>query len=169
MPIVAGDIKMYLSGGAANADPNAALGGAISSTEVTDNSLHNLFDKVLGSEALAGDIEYRCAYIKNTHGSLTLELAKVWIDTNTPSGDSAVAIALGGEGVNGTAETIVNENTAPSGESFTAPASYAAGLSLGDLAFGEYYPIWVRRTVTAAAAAYNSDSVVLGIQGDTGA
>ena len=169
MPIVAGDLKLYLSGGGANSDPNAALGGAISATEVTDNTLHNLFDKVLGAEALAGDTEYRCVYIKNTHATLGLELAKVWIDTNTPSGDSAFAIALGGEGAGGTAETIADESTAPVGESFSAPASYAAGLSLGTLAAGSYYPLWVRRVISASAAAYSNDSAVLGIQGDTAA
>ena len=169
MAIVAGDIKLYLSGGGANSDPNAALGGAISSTEVTDNTLHNLFDKVTGAEGLAGDTEYRCIYVKNTHGSLTLESAKVWVQTNTPSGDSAIAIALGGEGENGTAETIADESTAPSGESFSAPVDYANGLSLGDLDAGNSYPIWVRRTITASAAAYDDDSVVLGIQGDTAA
>ncbi len=35
MPIVAADIDFRLSGGAANSDPNAALGGAKSSTEIT--------------------------------------------------------------------------------------------------------------------------------------
>lgn len=169
MAIVAGDIKLYLSGGGANSDPNAALGGVISSTEVVDNTLHNLFDKVTGAEGLAGDTEYRCVYIKNTHGTLTLESAKVWVETNTPSGDSAIAIALGGEGENGTAETIADESTAPSGESFSAPVDYANGLSLGDLDAGNYYPIWVRRTISAAAGAYDDDSVVLGIQGDTAA
>ena len=34
MAIVAGDLKIYLSGGAGNSDPNASLGGIISSTEV---------------------------------------------------------------------------------------------------------------------------------------
>ena len=49
MPIVAADIKEYLSGGGSNSDPNAALGGAISSTEVTDNTTHNLWDVVSSS------------------------------------------------------------------------------------------------------------------------
>ena len=44
MAIVASDIKIRLSGGGANSDVNASLGGAKSSVEVTDNSLHNLFD-----------------------------------------------------------------------------------------------------------------------------
>ena len=33
------DIKIYLSGGATNTDPNASLGGIISSTELVDNNL----------------------------------------------------------------------------------------------------------------------------------
>ena len=54
MPIVAGDIDFRLSGGAANSDVNASLGGAKSSTELVDATLHNLFDQVSGDEAQAG-------------------------------------------------------------------------------------------------------------------
>jgi len=169
MAITASDIKFYLSGGGSNSDVNAALGGAISSTEVTSASLHNLFDKVSGAEASAGDTEYRCIYVKNTHGSLTWESVKAWVSTNTPSTDSTIDIALGGEGKNGTAETVANENTAPSGESFSAPSSYASGLSLGDLDAGDYYPIWIRRTISASATAYNTDGATISVQGDTAA
>jgi len=169
MPIAPGDIDFFLSGGAANSDPNASLGGAKSSTQVTAATLHNLFDRVTGDEGDAGDIEYRCIYVQNSHGSLTLQSAVLWIQTNTPSGDTTVAIALGGEGNGGTAETIANENTAPSGESFSSPSSKGTGLSLGDLDAGEFYPIWIRRTVTAGAAAYDSDSVLLRVEGDTAA
>ena len=169
MPIVEADIKYRLSGGAANADVNASLGGAKSSVEVVDATLHNLFDIVAGDEAAVGDIEYRCIYIHNGHGSLSLQGAKVWIETNTPSTDSAFAIALAGEGLNGTAETIVNENTAPSGESFSAPADKASGLSLGNVPFGQHYAIWLRRTVTAAAAAFASDGATIRVEGDTAA
>lgn len=169
MPIVEGDIEYRLSGGAANSDVNASLGGAKSSVELVDATLHNLFDLVSGDEGDAGDIEYRCIYVHNGHGSLSLQNAVVWIETNTPSGDTAFAIALGGEGLNGTAETVVNENTAPSGESFTAPSSKVTGLSLGTIPFGQHYPIWFRRTVTAGAAAYASDGATIRVEGDTGA
>lgn len=165
MPIVSSDIKYYLSGGGSNTDPDASLGGVISTTEASTD----LFDDVTSAESSAGDNEYRCIYVKNTHATLTLQNAVIWIQTNTPSADTTAAIALGGEGANGTAETVVNENTAPSGESFSSPASKGAGLSLGNLAAGSYYPVWVRRTVTAGAAAYSNDGFTLRVEGDTAA
>lgn len=169
MPITATDIEFRLSGGAANSDVNAALGGAKSSVAVVNASLHNLFDVVSGQESNDGDTEYRCIYVHNAHGSLSLQNAVVWIDTNTPSGDTTIAIALAGEGLNGTAETVANENTAPAGESFSSPASKGAGLSLGTIPSGQHYAIWIRRTVSAAAAAYNTDSVIIKVEGETAA
>ena len=64
MAIAASDILIRLSGGSGNSDPNAALGGVMStSTAVTDNTTHNLFDVVSGTESAAGDIEYRGVYV----------------------------------------------------------------------------------------------------------
>lgn len=163
MPIASSDIKYYLSGGGANSDPAASLGGAQSAVQVTPN---DLFDDVSSAEASAGDTEYRCIYVENTHATLTLIGAKVFIQSQTSSSDTDIAIALGGEGVNGTAETVANEGTAPSGETFSQPASYAAGLALGDLAPGDSFPIWIRRTVNAAAAPAN-DAWTIRVQGDT--
>ncbi len=163
MPIASSDIQYRLSGGAANSNPAASLGGAKSSTAAGAT----IFDDVSAAESAAGDTEYRCIYVHNNHGSLTLQNAVIWIQTNTPSGDTTVAIALGGEGLNGTAETVANENTAPAGESFSSPASKGAGLSLGNIPAGQHYPVWVRRTVNAGAAAA-ADSFTLRVEGDTG-
>lgn len=169
MPIVTGDIKFRLSGGAANSDVNASLGGAKSSTEIVDATLHNLFDLVSSADSSAGDTEYRCFYVHNGHATLALQSAKVWIQTNTPSADTTVEIALAGEGVNGTAETVANENTAPTGETFSAPANEGAALSIGNIPAGQHQAIWVKRIVTAGAAAANADSVVIRVKGDTAA
>ena len=169
MAITAGDIDFHLSGGAGNADPDAALGGVISATQLTDASLHNLFDIVSSAEASAGDTEYRCIYVKNAHGSLALENAVVWIQTQTPSADTSVEIALAGEGVNGTAETVANESTAPVGETFSAPGDVGSALAIGNIPAGQHQAIWIKRIVGAAATAYNSDSVVIRVQGDTAA
>lgn len=167
MPIVAGDIQFRLSGGASNTDVNASLGGAKSSTQITDASLHNLFDVVSGAESGTGDTEYRCFYIHNNHGSLTLQNTVVWIETQTPSASSSIEIALAGEGVNGTAETVANENTAPSGETFSAPANKGAGLTIGDIPAGQHMAIWVKRIISASAVLYNTDNVVLKLEGET--
>lgn len=165
MPIVAGDIKIYLSGGAANADPNAALGGAISSVELVDNTVNNLFALATASEADAGSIKYRAIFIKNTHSTLTLTAPKVYIDSNTTSGTTAVQIALADE-TGSPIETVANEDAAPSGPSFSSADGYANGLSLGDLAPGETKAIWLKYTITALTVAI-ADQLTIGVKGET--
>lgn len=168
MAIVAGDLDFHLSGGSGNSDPNAALGGAISTTQI-GSSVHNLFDQVSGAESTAGDTEYRCFYVKNAHGSLTLQGAKIWIQSNTPSSGTAVRIALGTSAVNGTEQTIGNESTAPSGVTWSTAADEANALSIGDIPFGEHKAIWVERVVTAGASAYSDDQATIRVKGDTAA
>lgn len=163
MAIISTDIQYRMSGGASNTDPAAALGGAKSSTSFSTNAI---FDDVSSAEATAGDIEYRCFYIHNAHATLTLQGAKIWIQSQTSSSDTDVALALGGEGLNGTAETVANENTAPVGETFSQPSSFAGGLTIGDLAPGDHYPVWIRRTVNAAAVSA-TDTWTVRVQGDT--
>jgi hypothetical protein len=167
MPIVASDIVLRLSGGSGNTDPNAALGGAKSSTAFVTATLSNLFDVVSGAESTSGDTEYRCVYVHNGHGSLTLQNAVVWIDTNTPSASTTFEIALAGEGVNATAETVANENTAPVGETFSAPATKGTGLSLGDIPPGQHYAIWIKRIVSASAVYSALDNAILKVEGET--
>lgn len=162
MPIISTDIKYRLSGGAANSDPSASLGGAKSSVDAGSN----YFDDVSSAEASAGDVEYRCVYVHNNHGSLTLQGAKIWIQTQTPSASTDVAIGLGTSAINATEQTVGNESTAPSGVSFSAPSSFAGGLTIGDIPNGQHKAVWIRRTVNAGAASA-SDSFTLRTQGDT--
>ena len=175
MAIVAGDIDFFLSGGAANTDPDASLGGAISSTQITDATVHNLFDVVASAESSAGDTEYRCFYVKNSHATLTLQNAVVYIQTNTPSTDTSVEIGLDLAGVGdgsttGVADTIADESTAPSpAVTFSTADGSANSLAIGDIAAGQVQAIWVKRIVSASASAYNSDSVVIRVSGDTAA
>lgn len=167
MPIVAGDIETYLSGGGGNADPNLSLGGVISTTVWAGNTLHDLFDKVTGDENAASDVEYRGIYVVNEHGSLTWEAVKLWISA-TVAGGASIDIALADEGVNATMETIANENTAPSGPSFSAPTTKGAGLTLGDIPAGQRFGIWIRRTA-ANTSAVDDDGATLRFEGDTAA
>ncbi len=168
MPITATDIVFRLSGGASNASGDASLGGALSSNAVS-SSVNALFDYVSGDESAAGDTEYRCIYVRNSHASLTLYGTKVWVASNTPSSDTEAAIGLGTSAVNGTEQTVANENTAPTGVTFGLAANEGAALSIGDLAPGAHKAIWVRRVVTAGAAAYNNDGMTLTVKGDTAA
>lgn len=162
MPIVSTDIKYSLSGGSSNVSPAASLGGGRSSTEVDAG----IFDNVGSAEAAAGDIEYRCVYVLNNHGSLTLQGAKVWIQANTPSADTTVEIGLGTSAINGVEQTVADEQTAPTGVSFSAPANEGAALSIGDLGSGQHKAVWIKRTITAGASAA-SDGFTLRVKGDT--
>jgi hypothetical protein len=168
MPIISTDIQYRLSGGAGNTDVNASLGGVKSSTNV-GTGLHNLFDVVSSAEASSGDTEYRCVYVHNNHGTLTMQSAKIWIVTNTPSTDTSIEIALGSSAVNGTEQTVANENTAPTGVTFSAPSSEGASLSIGDIPAGQHKAVWIKRIVNAGAGAYNDDSATIRVRCDTSA
>lgn len=179
MAITATDILFKLSkntgpgNSSAQADPNDSIGGFMSSTAITDATLHNLFDIVTGDDNAASDVEYRCFFIFNNHGSLTWESVKVWLFSETAGGASA-AIAIDGTGVvsatsaSAQAERVANENTAPSGETFSSPTTKAAGLSVGNIGAGQVIAIWVRRTA-ANTAAVDTDGVIIRAEGDTAA
>ena len=47
--------------------------------------------------------------------------------------------------------------------------SVGNALSIGNIPAGQTKAIWVKRIVSAAAAAYNADSVVIRVEGDTAA
>lgn len=162
MAILQSEIKFYISGGAGNSNANASLGGVISTTEMPAN----LFDDVSSAEASAGSIEYRCIYVKNTNSTLTYIGPKVFLSSNTPSATTDVAIGVGAAAVGATETAVANETTAPASVSFSAPANFAAGLALGDLAPGAYKAVWIRRTVNAGTAAVQ-DGFSLDVRGDS--
>lgn len=166
MSIIAGDFVTRLSGGSGNSSGNASLGGAKSSTNAP-TSLDGLFDPVAAADASAGDIEYRCVYLHNANGSDTMTSAVVWLQSDTPGTDNRIAIGVGTAAINGTEQTIANEDTAPSGVSFSQPANAAAGLALGNIPAGQHKAIWIRRTVDASAAANPSRGFSLGYQAET--
>lgn len=164
MPIISAEIQYRLSGGAANSDANASLGGIISSTAAPAG----LFDTITGAESAAGDVEYRCFYVRNSHGSLALQSAVVFLQANTASAETQVAIGLGTSAINGTEQTVANESTAPTAVTFSEPATLGAGLALGTIPAGQHKAVWIRRTINAAAAASN-DTYNLRVTGDTAA
>lgn len=168
MAIVASDIQFIYSGGAANASANACLGGAISTAggnTVDDNVANDLFDDVSSVEQAAGDVEYRGIYIKNNHGSLTLQDARVYV---TSFAELDVGIAV--EAVSTTMATIANESTAPTSVTFAHPSSYAAGTAINSttgLIAAAYRGLWVRRTITAGAASGVRSTETLNVEGAT--
>ncbi len=154
-------------------DPNASLGKYISTTLWAGGTLHDLFDPVTGTENLNNNIDYRCIFIHNNHGSLTFTGVVIWI-FSTPSVVTTESIgvdpALASAITSSTAQAAqVSIDTAtPAGVTFSAPLTEGAGLSIGDLPPGQCRAIWIKRATTNSAA-LNNDGVTLSFSGDTAA
>jgi hypothetical protein len=163
MPIQPSDIQYRLSGGAVNTAPALSLGGAKAAAVAGTN----IFDDVSSVEAAAGHIEYRCVYVHNAHATLTLVGAVAWLNSNTPSAATDIALGLGTSVLNATETATASETAAPAGVTFSAAAGLGAGVVLGDIPPGQSRAIWLRRTVGAGAAAIGSDPFTVRVEGDT--
>ncbi len=164
MPITSDELAMYHSGGSANNNPSASLGGAISSHKVNMTELaHNLLDEVTGDESADGDAEYRVVYIKNDNDTLHARRVKCYFQTN--EGDY---LSLGlKEAADVTAGVLGSEDAAPAAVTFTKPIARAGALQIGDLDAESYRALYVRRVIPASTPANDSVSWDLVIEADT--
>ncbi len=182
MPIVTGDLKFnkslhVVAAGPGNGNTHDleidSLGGGISSTELVSGALHDLFDAVPSAEAASGRVEYRLIYVQNTHATLTLYDAKIFMFSNTASPDSLIEIGLDPVAGNGDDSLILLDDEVDSGGDlaavvFGAHSDFANGLDIGNLAAGEQRAVWIRRTIEAGAAAAN-ETASISLRGDTDA
>lgn len=170
---MAAQIRYRLIGGAANTDPNASLGGAMSTAAggiITDNAANNTFDDVPDAERVAGDTEYRGLAVQN-FGDQTLVGAKIWID-DQGSGVAGSTLEIGLDaaaiGTTPTANsTAANENSAPSpAVTFSAPTTEGGAISIGDIPAGQAKIFWEKRIVTAGASA-GTDTPSVTVKGES--
>lgn len=187
MPIASTDLLYkysVVSGSAGNTVAAGAagsyLGKYISTTQIVDATLDNLFPDITGDENAASNVDYQCIFIHNNHATLTLQNAVVWLAAivagganNALSVDPTAASAVGSASVQ--ALTIANKNTAPvsTGVSpaalvFTSPTTKSAGLAMGNIGPGQVRGIWVQRSATNSAA-QNNDGCTIRVEGDTAA
>lgn len=159
-------IKFYLSGGTNNVDPTFSIGGPISNTEIIDNILHNLFDRVITKEAAEGDVEWRCFYIKNTHPNEIFKGVRIWIESGTSSSKTFISLGIGHAGVNQQEILIPNENTDPAIVAFSIPLSPPEQPNIGDLGPGDHIGIWIRYTIQEGAEERSEDKAILRIEGE---
>lgn len=178
MAITATDILFKFSVAAAAGNTTAgtaagSLGDQISTTAITDATLHNLFDAVTGDENALSEAEYRGIFVHNNHGTLTWQNVVVWISAEV-GGGAVAAISVDTTGVTavGSAspqmKTIADENTAPATQTFTSPTTKGTGLSIGNIPAGSVAGIWIRRTA-ANTGAVDNDGATIRVEGDTAA
>jgi hypothetical protein len=180
MAITIADILYKFSVAAAAGNTTAgtaptSLGDQISTTQITDATLDNLFDVVTGDENAANDVEYRCFFVHNNHATVTWENVVAWLSAEVAGGavaaiaiDNIAASAIGA--ATPQAAAVANEQTSPGAGAgaFSAPTTKATGLSIGNLAPGQCRAIWVRRTA-ANTGPVNNDGVTIRCEGDTAA
>lgn len=125
-----------------------SLAGNATQNVTIANQTQALFENILVAESIAGDTDYRCFYVKNTHAADTASNFLLWINTD-PVGADSIQIGLDPAGVNATATTIADMHTAPTGVTFSVPTNETNALSLGTMTFGQYYAVWMKRIVPA--------------------
>lgn len=176
MPIVGGDVLYKYSttaGSAGNSNTGTAagsLGKYISTTDVA-TGLNGLFDDVSAAENAASTVDYRCIFVRNNHGSLTMQSTVIYLASETAGGtniavaiDNIAASAIGSASAQ--AAQIASETTTPSGVgSFSSPTTAGTGLSLGNIPSGQCRAVWVRRTATNSTA--QADGVTLEVSFET--
>lgn len=154
---MAATLQLRLTGGADNTDPNASLGGVMSSTQLSSTPMNNLFDNVSPDEASAGDVEYRALDIYNS-GDAAATAIQAYLDPVTTSPSTEIEL-----GLDSTTQSIAAEGTAPSGVTFAAYTS-SSKLSISDIAAAGNQRIWLKRTVSSGAANLNNDTCTLKIE-----
>lgn len=158
----------------AQSDVNDSLGAWVSTTEITDASLNNLFDNVSGDDNAAEDVEYRGFFVYNSNVSLPWQSVKMWISASVTGGALAciakdsTAVTTVGHSAASQMLLIPDEDTAPTALTFTAPETKAGGISLGTIAANSVHGIWIVRAARNSAALDN-DGLTVSCEGDTAA
>lgn len=170
MPVIPSDVIMYLSGGSSNTDPEASLGGEMSSEVVSRDSVSDLFDDILPDQSAVGRVDYRCVYIYNDSATDDFESVVAFISIQSISPETTIELGVDPAGVGdgtstGVATVIAEETDVPTGVSFSL-ADEVSPVALGDLAPGEAIAFWIKRTVTAGASDI-ADTFQIAIKGDT--
>src|SRR5690349_11473089 len=105
MSIIASELKTRLSvttGASGNVtaqgNVNNSLGKYISTTDIVDNTLNNLFSDITGAQNSGNQVDYRCMFLYNTNVALTYTNAVVWI-SNQVAGGASIQIGLDPSGI----------------------------------------------------------------------
>ncbi len=166
------DVKIHINWRKSGASGNN-LGGDIHVDEIPNRTLHNLFPNFTENEVISGITKYRCIYMINLHPSINFLNPIFYIPINTLSPSTQIWVGLDPSGVQdqldtGLTQTIVNENTAPTGVQFTQATNRAEGIPLRMHlpANGKVIPVWFRLKLNAGAEIREADYTKIAIDCD---
>jgi hypothetical protein len=155
--------QIYLSGGASNTDPDSSLGGVMSSTQMVDAVVENLFDNIKRKEILVGKTEFRGMYIKNSHATLPIHNPILYVDLDPTQTQVSFGVDPAGPGdgaATGVMQVIGTEDAVPTGVVFEDANEYKVKLPLPTLKPLESVGIWMKRISTGSGA---SASLIVGL------
>lgn len=114
------DIKIFYS--TASAGGINYLGGARTTTELSNNFLHNFFGKTTEDEQVTGITKLRCGYIYNNNPDYYLKNPYVFVVSDTTSPNDYVEVGWGtaaiGTGLTGATDGSIEQSVA---DQFTSP------------------------------------------------
>lgn len=129
-----------------------SIGTYVSTTRQTE-----AFRPITELELEEGITLYRCWGLANTHPVLTWEAVRVFLPDMDLPALVEIDIGLDPAGVvdltssSSQGATIADEETAPTGVSFSAPVEVTDGLVVGNLEPAECILVWIRLTISAGA------------------
>ncbi len=151
-------ISLFFSGGVANTNPAASIGGAISTTLASST----LFGPISDSDFGVGRVLYRCVYAKS---DIESNAVKAWVSSETPSGNTTVALGWGAAAIDATEIAVPTESVTPSNVTFVSPSTKGSATSAGLFLAGQYRALWIRYTITPTAT-LPQEQFVLSVEGD---
>ncbi len=167
-PTETGGQYATLAAGADKLDSNVSI----------TNVLEAAWDDISAQESLDGRIEYRCFYLKNTHGTTSASNVTVWIKEQ-PSGADTLDISVprvltvgdspinSGDGLDDEIDTGADLDPTPTTGNILPwdnPSTQGTGIDIGTLTAGQYMAIWQRRTIAADTYTKEpNDKSVIGI------
>jgi hypothetical protein len=173
MSVLTSDIKIRYSVGTGSAGNTTAgtastsLGKYISTTDVS-GATNAFFDDVNSAEALAGDTEYRCVFVYNSHATDSALNVTAQIVSEVAGGGSTqaaldnIATSSVGSASAQASGPVADENTAPTGVGTFGTTA----LSIGTLAAGQCKAVWLKRTVAASTSAITGDGFTFRVNFD---
>jgi len=186
--IVSSDILFKLSAPGASAGNTVSgtagnsWGNYISTTQISNTPLDNLFTDITGAQNAAQQVDYACIFIQNNTSSGNSMLNTVaWLPLSlSVAGGANVQVAAdtfaaSSIGTSSQQAVKITANTnAPAGVSgWVSPTSsppvfpsYTNGIFLGTISPGQCIAVWIKRIATNSAPV-NNDGFTLEIDLDT--
>lgn len=125
-------------------------------TVTITNLYRTLFSDVTTAEALLGNTEYRCFYLRNDSAA-AIDDAVLWLVTGQTSEFVSVRVAVGAVD---TQAVLTTDGVAPSGVVFTSTPTSTAPYAIGPIPAGSYVPIWLERTIATGTTLQTNDATL---------